>query len=239
MADLSVAALLHLVVVGTDRNVLIRAGGSSAEHPQREVKSVMVAKILFFPVGNGDMTLMVLESGRKVLIDMNIRATADDPDDDTPDAAGELRSLLTRDVEGRLYIDALLISHPDQDHCAGLCNHFHLGSPEDWSKSADKIFIRELWSSPLVFRRASSQHTLCKDAKAFNTEARRRVARFRAASWSVSDGDRILILGEDEDGKTDDLGTDSGQGGYDLLHGEWPARPVNHCTPAGAAAEER
>lgn len=166
----------------------------------------MVAKIFFFPVGNGDMTLIVLESGRKLLIDMNIRAAADDPDDDTPDVAAELRSLLTRDADGRLYVDALLVSHPDQDHCRGLPKHFHLGPPADWSKSADKIFIRELWSSPLVFRRASSQHVLCKDAKAFNSEARRRVARYRAASWSVSDGDRILILGEDQDGKTDDLG---------------------------------
>ena len=152
------------------------------------------------------MTLIVFESGYKLLIDMKIRAAADDPDDDTPDVAAELRGLLTRDDEGRLYIDALLISHPDQDHCTGLQNHFHLGPPADWSKSADKIFIRELWSSPLVFRRASSQHVLCPDAKAFNSEAKRRVRKFEAAPWSVSDGDRILILGEDEDGKTDNLG---------------------------------
>lgn len=166
----------------------------------------MAAKVLFFPVGNGDMTLVELESGRKVLIDMNIRAAADDPEDDTPDVAEDLRDRLTRDTEGRLYVDALLISHPDQDHCTGLRGHFHLGPPGEWSKSADKIFIRELWSSPMVFRRASSQHKLCDDAKAFNTEARRRVALFRAAYGMVSDGDRILILGEDENGKTDDLG---------------------------------
>jgi hypothetical protein len=57
----------------------------------------------------------------------------------------------------------------------------------------------------MVFRRASSEHTLYDDAKAFNSEARRRVARFRASGTNVSDGDRILILGEDQDGKTDDL----------------------------------
>lgn len=165
----------------------------------------MVARILFFPVGNGDMTLIVLESGRKILIDMNIRSAADNPDDDTPDVATELRSLLTRDDQGRLYVDVLLLSHPDQDHCRGLQNHFHLGPPANWSKKADKIFIRELWSSPMVFRRASSQHTLCPDAKAFNSEARRRVARYRQESWSITDGDRILILGEDQDGKTNDL----------------------------------
>jgi hypothetical protein len=182
--------------------------GPEASQPNTRNKGewVMVAKVLFFPVGNGDMTLIVLESGRKILIDLNIRAAADDPDDDTPDVATELRGYLTRDAEGRLYVDVLLLSHPDQDHCRGLRKHFHLGTPSEWSKSADKIFISELWSSPLVFRRASTQHVLCPDAKAFNSEARRRVARYRTDSWSVSDGDRILILGKDEDGKTDDLG---------------------------------
>jgi hypothetical protein len=47
----------------------------------------MAASIAFFPVGNGDMTLIVLESGRKILIDTNIRAAADNPDEETPDVA--------------------------------------------------------------------------------------------------------------------------------------------------------
>ncbi len=165
----------------------------------------MDATISFFPVGNGDMTLVATESGLKLLIDLNIRSAADDPDDDTPDVAKMLRERLGRDAAGRLYVDALLVSHPDQDHCAGLREHFHLGSPQEWSKSADKIFIREVWSSPMVFRRASRNHTLCEDAKAFNAEARRRVKRFRDAYGVCGDGDRILILGEDENGKTDDL----------------------------------
>ena len=165
----------------------------------------MVAKITFFPVGNGDMTLIEFESGRKVLVDVNIRAAADDADDDTPDVAQKLRDRLQRDSEGRLYIDAFLLSHPDKDHCSGLRNHFHLGAPAEWSKATDKIFIREIWSSPMVFRRASRDHVLCDDAAAFNSEARRRVRRFRDTGGGVSDGDRILILGEDQDGKTDDL----------------------------------
>ncbi len=165
----------------------------------------MVAKISFFPVGNGDMTLIELESGRKILIDVNVRAAADDADDDAPDVMAMLRDRLTRDANGRLYVDAILLSHPDKDHCTGLKKHFHLGAPGDWSKTADKIFIRDIWSSPMVFRRASRDHVLCDDASAFNSEARRRVKRFRDTGGAVSDGDRILILGEDQDSKTDDL----------------------------------
>jgi hypothetical protein len=166
----------------------------------------MSGTLSFFPVGNGDMTLIETASGRKILIDLNIRAAADDPDDDTPDVVSMLRERLERDAGGMLYVDVLLVSHPDKDHCTGLQKHFHLGPPDEWSEQSDKISIRELWSSPMVFRRASRNHVLCDDAKAFNAEARRRVQRFRDTGGMVDDGDRILILGEDENGKTDDLG---------------------------------
>ena len=166
----------------------------------------MVANLSFFPVDNGDMTLVRTEKEHHILIDMNIRIEADNEDDDILDVATKLRKKLSRDAKGRLYIDALLVSHPDQDHCRGLEKHFHLGPPDKWSKGADKIFVHELWSSPMVFRRASKNHTLCDDAKAFHAEAKRRVRKYRDSKGKVSDGDRILILGEDEDGKTNGLG---------------------------------
>ena len=166
----------------------------------------MDAKVMFFPVGNGDMVLVTTESGCRILIDINIRTAADDPDDDTPDVAQLLRDRLERDSEGRWYVDVLLVSHPDKDHCTGLRKHFHMGPAGDWSAKADKILIRELWSSPMVFRRASRRNVLCEDARAFNAEARRRVRRYRDVGDGVGDGDRILILGQDEDRRTDDLG---------------------------------
>ena len=164
----------------------------------------MTTKLTFFPVGNGDMTLIALESGRFLLIDINIRTAADDPDGDDPDVAAALSKRLPRDAHGRLYVDAFLLSHPDEDHCRGLQNHFHLGPPDEWSEDQNKILIREMWSSPIVFRRAGRSHTLCSDAKAWNKEARRRVKHYRDCK-GAADGERILVLGEDEDGKTDDL----------------------------------
>ncbi|BAY84373.1 hypothetical protein NIES267_38690 [Calothrix parasitica NIES-267] len=172
----------------------------------------MVATLNFFPVDNGDMTLIELESGKTILIDVNIRGAADDSNNPTPDVARMLRNKLKRDFKGRLYVDVLLLTHPDQDHCRNLEKHFHLGSPDTYCKSEDKIFIREIWSSPMVFRRARRTLTLhhlilCEDAQAFNTEARRRVKCFRENGLAgVGDGDRIQIMGEDENGKTDDLG---------------------------------
>ena len=161
---------------------------------------------MFFPVGNGDMCLVTLSNGQTILIDMNIRAAADDPHDENYDVVEDLKGRLKRDEQDRLFVDAVLISHPDRDHITGLQNHFHLGAPDEFPEGdQDRILIREMWSSPIVFRRASSTHVLSDDAKAWAREARRRVALFREIGAAVTDGDRILIIGKDKDGKTDDL----------------------------------
>ncbi|ABS61942.1 conserved hypothetical protein [Parvibaculum lavamentivorans DS-1] len=168
----------------------------------------MAAKIEFFPVDNGDMALVTLESGRVILIDANIRASADDKnDDEVPDVATMLRDRLPTDSQGRSYIDVFLLTHPDQDHCRGLRKHFHIGPSDDWDESEDKIFIREMWSSPIVFRRKDRIESLCEDAAAWRDEARRRVNLFKNAAdpAGIQDGDRILVLGDDIDGKTEGI----------------------------------
>ncbi|NQD91202.1 metallohydrolase [Pseudomonas sp. CrR25] len=173
----------------------------------------MAAKITFFQVGNGDMALLRLANASvtTILIDTNIRAAADDPDDETPDVAKALRKRLLVDKDERPFVDVFLLSHPDQDHCRGLAKHFWLGDPavypdDDLDQAEKRILIRELWSSPLIFRRRSKNHTLCDDACAFDKEARRRVEHWRTYRSAVS-GNRVLIMGEDINGKTDNLGT--------------------------------
>jgi beta-lactamase superfamily II metal-dependent hydrolase len=167
----------------------------------------VAAKATLFKVDNGDMVLFETESGRRILCDINIRQAADDEDDGTPDVVKQLRNKLDRDAKGRLFIDAFLNTHPDADHIRGFIKHFHLGDPSTWVKADDKIIIREMWSSPIVFRRARAKdddHVLCEDAEAWRDEARRRANKFKTHR-TAEDGNRILILGEDVDGKTDDL----------------------------------
>lgn len=169
----------------------------------------MSSKITFFPVDNGDMALIKLSDKTTILIDINIRQAAEDQDDPTCDVNKELRNLLEKDENGRPFVDVFLLSHPDQDHCNGLRRNFHLGPIDDYNLNPPKgenlkIVISEMWSSPLVFRRASKNHTLCEDAKAFNKEAKRRVKLFKEKT-RLSYGSRIIIIGEDENGKTDGL----------------------------------
>lgn len=110
----------------------------------------MTAVMRFFPVDNGDMTLIELESGRFILVDINIRSDADDLEGENPDVSAQLRRILPRDGQGRLYVDAFLLSHPDQDHCRGLVNHFHLGPPNEWTEDDDKIRVSSVLCGTLA-----------------------------------------------------------------------------------------
>ena len=80
----------------------------------------MPASIVFFPVDNGDMTLITLADGRTILVDINIRQDADNPLTSTYDVASDLRGRLKRDMNNRPFVDVFLLSHPDKDHCTVL-----------------------------------------------------------------------------------------------------------------------
>ena len=62
----------------------------------------MATKITLFRAGNGDVTLLALERGRAIHIDMNVRTAADDPDGDARDVASLLPEWPTRDNYRRL-----------------------------------------------------------------------------------------------------------------------------------------
>jgi hypothetical protein len=169
--------------------------------------------VTFYPVGNGGMTFINIklndDSNTTICVDINIRSAADDPNDDTYDVASHLRSHLKKDKAERPYIDVFVLTHNDVDHISGIQKHFHLGSLEDYKEPGEdeepKIVIQEMWSSCRFWKRDSKSNNLCDDAKAFNREMKRRVKLYEENQEIQKAGDRAIILGEDEDGKTEGL----------------------------------
>lgn len=170
----------------------------------------MKNQVTFFPVGTADMSLVQLSDGYTILVDCYL---LEEPTDNRPTVVDDLYEKLPKD-EGRPYVDAFLLTHPDEDHCKGALQYLHLGNPDSYNDAPKddelkKIFVREIWSSPLIYRRRSEDHKLCDDAAAINSEAKRRVGVFRGEQDGDPNaiGNRIRILGSDykEDDGSDRL----------------------------------
>jgi hypothetical protein len=165
------------------------------------------ATITFFPVGNGDTSLIKLTDGATLLIDFH-RAIADGDDQPEPyDVHAHLLRELRHDELGRPHLDVFVATHPGQDHLRGVEDALYLGAPRSYAKKdrdAGRIIVDELWFAPRVFD--PHEDDLGPSAKAVRKEARRRIARFRASKTKrLGPGDRIRIVGDTGDAALDSL----------------------------------
>ena len=95
--------------------------------------------LVFWPVGNGDSTTILVDSETSLQIDLNHLEKSDDNDDAGWAVVDELVESLPK-VNGRPYLSAFALTHPDQDHCRGFV------------RLLDEVDIGELWFTPRIFR---------------------------------------------------------------------------------------
>lgn len=164
--------------------------------------------IKYYPVGNGDMTLLALKDGKSadqtILIDCNIRECAKGDDDKTKfDAKDDLlKSIKKRD--NNPFIDVFVLTHGDEDHCRGFKKNFYQGDPQKYSaknRDANEIIIDEMWFSPMIAELATNE-----DEDVIQSEAERRLKLHREKDSNRNlPGNRILIIGYDGNKKYEDL----------------------------------
>ncbi len=153
--------------------------------------------IRYYPVGNGDATLIKLVDGTTILVDANIREAEDEDGNETCyDVKGDLLELLRKE-RGVSHLDVFILTHPDQDHCRGFKRDFYVGDPANYSdtdKKEEKIVIDELWFAPRIF--SPHEEDLCEDAQAIKDEAERRKAIHQKKESNRNDlGNRLRCIG--------------------------------------------
>jgi len=163
------------------------------------------ATLTFFPVGNGDTSLIKLADGATLLIDLCRTAGGGDADPAPYDVHGHLLRELRRDEHGRPHVDVFIATHPGPDHLRGIAETLYLGAPGKYARKhrdAGLVIVDELWFAPRVF--GPHEDELSRDAEAFRKEAGRRIARFRASRTKrLAPGDRIRIIGGTGDAAPD------------------------------------
>lgn len=138
---------------------------------------------VFWTVGTGDSTSIVVTDEVVVQVDLHNLEKADDDDDPHVAIVDELVSVLPR-KEDKPYLAVFVLTHPDLDHCKG------------FKELKSRVEIGELWFSPRIFAEYSGD--LCDDAKAFKREAKRRVKKTIENNGDVESGDRVRVVGYDD-----------------------------------------
>lgn len=152
----------------------------------------MANNITFFPVGNGDMTLITTDKNINILMDCNMRKSAEEENNNDYDCNEYLHNNLQSD-DGVVYVDALLLTHSDQDHCRGMTEYFNLCAPEKVDDT--KIRINELYVPARLL--VDTEHKN-DDADAIRKEANRRLKLFGTNDFNKS-GNRVKIVGYSEE----------------------------------------
>lgn len=144
---------------------------------------------IFWPVGCGDSTTIVISETEVLQIDLNDTAVAEAKENEKIPLVDELVAKLPQ-KDGRPYLSLFVLTHPDLDHCRGFADLLK------------RVTIGELWHTPRVFREYHKD--LSEDAKAFRKEAKRRVAATIEAGGDPGAGDRVRVVGYDDLLKEDD-----------------------------------
>lgn len=166
------------------------------------------ASITYFPVGNGDTSLIKLKDKTTVIIDCNIRCDSrDDEEESCYDVQTHLLEELERDDQDRPFTDVFVLSHPDQDHCRGFETSFHTGDPSAYKKKEgepEKIIMGEIYFSRRIF--SNYEEKLCDDAKAFKKEVERRIKLYKDKDPKRNlQGNRLRVIGYGESDMTKGL----------------------------------
>jgi len=129
-------------------------------------------EVVFYPVGNGDTTQIILAGGRRVLFDFCHRAQAEDPG--TPEI--DLKAHFKADLKKaeRDYFDVVAFTHADLDHIQGSTEFFELQHAKKYHGEG-RIKIRELWvPAAMLLEEADNDHQM-EEFVLLRQEARHRL----------------------------------------------------------------
>ena len=137
---------------------------------------------IFWPVGTGDSTTIVISESEIMQVDLNDKLMADEEGNEHIPIVDELVAKLP-EVNGRPYLSCFVLTHPDLDHCRGFADLL------------DRVDIGEIWHTPRIFREYEDTFELSADAQAFREEAHRRAEKSIEASGDPGSCDRVRIIG--------------------------------------------
>ena len=133
-------------------------------------------QVIFYPVGNGDTTQIVLALGRRILFDFCHRYMAEV--EATPEI--DLNKRLKADLAAvdRDYFDVVAFTHADADHISGSTEFFELQHAARYQGDG-RIKIRQLWVPAAMLLEEATREQQSEEFVLLRQEARHRLLEGR------------------------------------------------------------
>lgn len=128
--------------------------------------------VTFYPVGNGDTSLISLNNGKHILMDYRQHGNATDTDKPEYDIAKELKNILKEDKKNSFEVVAF--THADEDHIERSTEFFYFDHIKKYQDN-ERIKIDELWVPAAMLLEKVSKDKLDSELVTWRKEARERL----------------------------------------------------------------
>jgi hypothetical protein len=129
-------------------------------------------QIIFYPVGNGDTSQIILSQGRRILFDFCYRKKAEN--EEAPEI--DLKKRLKEELDGARhdYFDVVAFTHADVDHIQGSSEFFELQHAAKY-QGHGRIKIKQLWVPAAMVMESASNDQQSNEFVILRQEARHRL----------------------------------------------------------------
>jgi len=133
-------------------------------------------QVIFYPVGNGDTSQVILDNGKRILLDF--RHLAKSEDDETPEI--DLKARLRKELHeaGKKSFDVVALTHGDSDHICGSTEFFELRHAARF-QGGDRIPIPDLWVPAAMVLEEGTHENRSDEFILWRQEARHRLREGR------------------------------------------------------------
>lgn len=172
---------------------------------------IMKHEIIFYPVGNGDTSQIILNNKKRILMDFrHIKKTEEENGGPEINLKGRLKKEL--DEANRDYFDVVAFTHGDKDHIENSTEFFELSHASKY-QGAGRIKINTLWVPAAMILEQAANEDQSDEFVIWRQEARYRLKKGEGIRV-FSKPDRLKEWLKENDLSIDDrkhLITDAGQ----------------------------
>lgn len=129
-------------------------------------------KVLFYPVGNGDTSQLILSGGRRILFDYCHRRDGEDDGSPLIDLKSRLKDELGK--SDRDDFDVVAFTHADADHICGSTDFFELQHAAKYQGNG-RVKIKELWVPAAMLLEEATNDQQSDEFVILRQEARHRL----------------------------------------------------------------